>query len=85
MLTTCRHILLTTLAFGCAAEDYARLYATGDVAPSLDWDEITELQHMGAVMVDGGVNFTVYSENATRIELLLFDDPEANCRPGKRQ
>ena len=72
-----RPILTSFLAFGCAAEDYIRLYATEDVAPSLDWEEITELQQMGAVMVDGGVNFTVYSENATRIELLLFDDPEA--------
>ena len=33
------------------------------------------LDHMGATQIDRGVHFAVYSENATRLELLLFDDP----------
>lgn len=33
---------------------------------------------MGATLVDKGVNFVVYSENAERIEVLLFDDPESS-------
>jgi glycogen operon protein len=32
---------------------------------------------LGATVVDGGVNFSVFSKNATRIELLLFDDERA--------
>ena len=35
------------------------------------------MQHMGPTIIDRGVNFVVYSENATRMELLLFDDPES--------
>ena len=32
---------------------------------------------LGATIRDQGVNFCVYSEGATAIELLLFDDPDA--------
>ncbi|MEC7983979.1 MAG: alpha-amylase family glycosyl hydrolase, partial [Myxococcota bacterium] len=46
-------------------------------APSLSWEDIENLEHMGPTLIDRGVNFAVYSENATRIELLLFDDPES--------
>jgi isoamylase len=31
---------------------------------------------LGATVVDGGVNFSVFSKNATAVELLLFDDVE---------
>ena len=37
---------------GCAAEDYARLYHTEEVAPSLSWEELATLDHMGPVLVD---------------------------------
>ena len=30
---------------------------------------------LGATLVDGGVNFCVFSRNATAVELLLFDGP----------
>jgi len=53
------------------------LYATEPKAPSLDWDAIEDLDHMGPTVVDQGVNFCVFSENATRVELALFDDPES--------
>ena len=62
---------------GCANENYAKLYHTENVAPSLSWDEIQTLDYMGPTLIDDGVNFCVYSERAERIELLLFDDPES--------
>lgn len=62
---------------GCL-QPAARLYATSDIAPSLSWDDVDRLEHMGPTIIDGGVNFSVYSERAERIELLLFDDPEAD-------
>ena len=32
---------------------------------------------LGATILPGGVNFSVFSRQATRVELLLFDDPAA--------
>ena len=61
----------------CASEVYPRLYHTEGKAPSLTWEGIEALDHMGPTLVDRGVNFAVYSENAERIELALFDDPES--------
>lgn len=58
--------------------DGTRLYQTQDVAPSLDADAISALDHMGPTLIDQGVNFAVYSARAERVDLLLFDDPEAN-------
>lgn len=49
------------------------------IAPSykdLSPDEYMDI--LGAKVVDEGINFAVYSENATRIEVLLFNDPEAD-------
>jgi isoamylase len=37
---------------------------------------------LGATVCDGGVNFSVFSRNATRVELLLFDDVNA-AKPAK--
>ena len=62
---------------GCANEDYTRLYYTQPVAPSMVLDDLTTFDFMGPVLMDDGVNFCVYSENAERIELALFDDPES--------
>ena len=77
---------LTPLLFLLACpkpEDYAQLYDTEAKAPSLEFDAIEGLDHMGPTVVDQGVNFAVYSKNATRIDLLLFDDPESE-RPTQR-
>ncbi|MFH1463280.1 MAG: alpha-amylase family glycosyl hydrolase [Pseudomonadota bacterium] len=71
-------LLLTPLLGACASEDYAQLYAHQPVAPSLSLDDLTTFEHMGPELIDSGVNFCAYSENATRIELLLFDDPESS-------
>ena len=32
---------------------------------------------IGATVLDGGVNFSIFSKNATQVELLLFEGPEA--------
>lgn len=74
-LTYCGSV---TLFFSCATENYARLYHTEQKAPSLAWENLENLEHMGATQIDRGVNFAVYSENATRMEVLLFDDPESD-------
>ncbi|MCB9746337.1 MAG: glycosyl hydrolase [Alphaproteobacteria bacterium] len=71
-------LLTALLVLGCASEDYIRLYHTEEVAPSLGWEALQTLDFMGPYPVDKGVNFAVYSENAERVELLLFDDPESD-------
>jgi len=63
---------------GCANEDYAHLYESLDKAPSLSWDDLTALEHMGPTQVDGGINFATYSARAHRVQLLLFEDPESD-------
>ena len=70
---------LLLLLTACTLEDYARLYRTADKAPSLDWADIEALQHMGPTIIDGGVNFCTYSEAATAIDLMLFEDPDSDA------
>ena len=73
-----RVLLFLTLA-GCAdGDDYTRLYFTQDKADDLQWEDIGELQHLGPTLFDDGVNFGIYSARAERVELLLFDDPDAD-------
>lgn len=72
-------IALAISLSGCNGDDSPIVYANSPVAPSYAQLTLSELQtHMGATIVDNGVNFVVYSENATRMEILLFDDPESN-------
>ncbi|MFO0601322.1 MAG: alpha-amylase family glycosyl hydrolase, partial [Myxococcaceae bacterium] len=79
-----RFVALAALFFfACPPTDTAKLYKTSPKAPSLDATEIQNLEHLGPTLVDQGVNFGVYSENAERIELLLFDDPEST-RPTRQ-
>ena len=68
---------LLLLAAGCASSEYTRLYATADKPADWTWDEIGALERLGPTLVDRGVNFGVFAANATRVDLLLFDDPEA--------
>ncbi len=70
--------MLVALLLSCASTDYTRLYATQPKADELAWDAIANLEHLGPTLFEKGVNFSVYSANAERIELLLFDDPEAD-------
>ena len=69
--------MLLAILLSCASDNYTRLYHIEDKAPSLSWEDIENLDHMGPTLVDRGINFAVYSENATRIEIALFDDPES--------
>ncbi len=70
--------LVSVLALvACGPTDTARLYKTTPFAPSLTAEAIARLDHLGPTLVDKGINFGVYSERAERIELLLFDNPEA--------
>lgn len=74
------------LLSGCeveSGEDYVALYERSAKAPSLTEAGIKALDHLGATLIDQGANFGIYSENATRMELLLFDDPESE-RPTRR-
>ncbi|WP_338864583.1 glycogen debranching protein [Myxococcus stipitatus] len=70
------------LATGCGESDYVRLYHSEPRAPSYSVHDVESMKHMGATFSDQGVNFSLYSENATRLELLLFDDPEQS-RPSR--
>ncbi|MGI5829549.1 MAG: glycogen debranching protein [Bradymonadia bacterium] len=78
-------LVLALLGFvGACDEGGARMYKTSAIAPSYQsWAAEKYMDILGASVVDKGVNFAVYSENATRIELLLFSDPEA-ARPRMR-
>lgn len=70
--------LAGALLSGCPQADYVQLYATDDLAPSLTDIGVAALDHLGPVAVDQGVQFNVFSANAERIDLLLFDDPESD-------
>jgi isoamylase len=67
------------LLAACANDpgDRVRLYFARTHAPSLAPEAIAALDHLGPKLVDRGVSFTVYSERATRLEVLLFDDPDS--------
>ena len=83
-ITRACFVLAAFAVTACSENDErVRLYATQAVAPSLDNAKIQNMEAMGPVVIDNGVNFAVYSKNATRIELLLFDDPE-DSRPTRR-
>ncbi|MFT7579587.1 MAG: isoamylase [Myxococcota bacterium] len=57
--------------------DRIRLYFTEPLAPDMDAADVEALEHLGPIVTAKGINFGVYSANATRIDVLLFDDPEA--------
>jgi len=75
-----RSLLLLTLALvgACGSGDRVRLFHSEPLAPSITADQVQELEFLGSTIIDQGVNFGVYSEHATRVDLLIFDDPEAN-------
>lgn len=69
-------MLLLLGLLGCPTGEYARLYHTEAVAPSLTADEVAALEVMGPTVIDRGVNFAVYAAAAERLELLLFADAD---------
>ena len=64
-------------------EDRVRLYHAEPLAPGLSGEDVADLEVLGSRIVEGGVNFSVYSAHATRLDLLLFEDPDAN-QPARR-
>ncbi len=69
--------MILALLIACTGpDDGPSLYATADHAPSLHADDIAALDHLGPTVIDDGVNFSVYSERAERIEILLYADPD---------
>src|SRR5687767_1586926 len=62
---------------GCARSEYARLYHAEPLPKSFTEKNVAALEHLGATVVDRGVNFSVYSERATRIEVALFDHADS--------
>ncbi|MBO5752124.1 MAG: glycosyl hydrolase [Proteobacteria bacterium] len=77
-------MLALTLGMGCMMTSCDNdaptlMYDTQNIAPSLaDKSQSAVMDYLGPTMIDGGVQFAVYSENATRIEVLLFDNPESS-------
>ena len=71
-------LALYSLAVACASDDYAHLYRAQPLAPGFTETDVSSLKHLGATRLAGGVNFSVYSEHATKIQLAIFDDPESN-------
>lgn len=67
---------LTDTEVGPNDTDTTTPLTTAPRAPSFTEAMISDLEVLGPKLVDGGVSFTVYSENATRLEVLIFDDPE---------
>ncbi|RME03887.1 MAG: glycosyl hydrolase [Planctomycetota bacterium] len=63
---------------GCPNSSSPRLYRAKVRASSASVDGIKSLDYLGSKIMDGGVMFNVFSANATRVELLLFDDPDAS-------
>ena len=76
-------MLLCLLLAACGPSSGVRMYATQPVAPSLRAEDVQGMKHMGPTLLEQGVNFAVYSERATRLELLLFEDPESSL-PARR-
>jgi glycogen operon protein len=74
---SCLGFALSLSLFACGPTDTPRLYKTTPIAPSFTEEGVRRLDHLGPILVDKGVNFGVYSERAERIEILLFDNPEA--------
>ena len=70
-------LLLLCCVLGCTKKGTPRLYQVTPIAPSYSEADVRNLEHLGAHIVDRGVSFNVYSQNATRVELLIFEDPES--------
>jgi isoamylase len=77
-------LALILFSFGCSQdENRVRLYHTEPLAPGMAATEVEALNTLGPTVLEKGINFSVYSENATRVDILLFDDPESE-RPTRQ-
>jgi glycogen operon protein len=76
-------LLALCLLAACGPSSGVRMYATSAVGPGLQAEGLQRLQHMGPTLLEKGTQFAVFSERATRMELLLFEDPESEL-PARR-
>lgn len=61
----------------CRDKSEQNLLETLDIAPSFKGKTGDALyDYLGSRLVDEGVNFAVYADHASRVEVLLFDNPE---------
>ena len=76
-MTRFRPLLLLPAVFLLACEgDHAKLYARAPLGPGISEAAVAALDELGPTLLAEGVNFGVFSKNATRVDLLLFDGPE---------
>ncbi len=73
-------LLLIILTSSCGDDDdgRVRLYHTEPIGPGLEQAAVEALDYLGPTILETGVNFGVFSANATRVDVLLFDDPESS-------
>jgi glycogen operon protein len=71
-------LLLSGASCGESDDGRVRLYHTEPLGPGLEQVDVEALDHLGPSILETGVNFGVFSANATRVDVLLFDDPESN-------
>jgi len=67
--------LVLSASCGEGDEGRVRLYHTEPLGPGLEQADVEALEHLGPIILETGVNFGVFSANATRVDVLLFDDP----------
>src|SRR5207248_4210796 len=73
-----KRLAALALCLSCASDNYPHLYRASPLAPGYASKDVSELRHLGATRAATGVNFSVYSAHATRMELAVFEDPESN-------
>ncbi len=80
MLRSRARLVVATLLTGlaCAPDGGVRLYRAAPLAPSFTEASVQAMDTLGPTLVDRGVNFSVFSSRAERVELLLFADPESD-------
>jgi isoamylase len=78
-----KFVVALALIAACASGSDPHLYATAREAPGFTDAEISGLQRLGATQIGTGVNFSVYSQHATRVDLALFDKP-TDSRPAQQ-
>jgi isoamylase len=67
-------IPVAMLAPSCTPPDTAHLYQVSPSAPGYAQADIAALKYLGPTFAAKGVNFGIYSHNATRVDLLFFDN-----------
>lgn len=72
-------LFLTLFLVACIGpnDNYIRKYFAQPKADEFTVEKIKNLDYLGSKLTSKGVNFNVYSKNATRIELLIFDNPDS--------